>query len=89
MLYGDTQKMVKRAEVLHGEFPLESRYGVLQGCCARSDEHNVINIKQQVYRVGATMEDEQGGVGLGLNKSQGEEVRGELAVPSPGRLLEP
>jgi hypothetical protein len=44
--------MVKMAKVLHGEFPLESRYGVLQEYCARCGEHNVINIKQQVYRVG-------------------------------------
>jgi hypothetical protein len=50
--------MVKRVEVLHGEFPLESWYGVLQERCARCGEHNVINIKQQVYHVGATAEDE-------------------------------
>jgi hypothetical protein len=35
------------------------------------------------------VEDEQGGVGLGLNKSQTEEVCGEPATPSPGRLLQP
>jgi hypothetical protein len=33
------------------------------------------------------MEDEQGGVILGVNESQSEEVRGKPAVPSPGRLL--
>jgi hypothetical protein len=33
------------------------------------------------------MEDEQGGVGLGLNKSQSEELRGEPAVPNLGCLL--
>jgi hypothetical protein len=33
--------------------------------------------------------DEQGGVRLGLNKSQSDEVRGEPAVPSSGRLLHP
>jgi hypothetical protein len=46
MLYGDPLKMVKRAEVLHSEFLLEGRYGVLQEHCARCNEHNVINIKQ-------------------------------------------
>jgi hypothetical protein len=45
MLYGDPQKVVKRVEVLHDEFPLKSRYDVLQERCARCDEHNVINIK--------------------------------------------
>jgi hypothetical protein len=30
-----------------------------------------------------------GGIGLGLNKFQGSDVRGEPAVPSPGRLLQP
>jgi hypothetical protein len=30
MLYGDPQKVVKRFEVLHDEFPLEGRYGMLQ-----------------------------------------------------------
>jgi hypothetical protein len=46
ILYGDAQNMVKRAEVLYGEFSLEGRYGVLQEHCARCGEHNVINIKQ-------------------------------------------
>jgi hypothetical protein len=58
MLYGDPQKMVKRTKILHGEFPLESRYSVLQERCARCGEHNVINTKQQVYRASATVEDE-------------------------------
>jgi hypothetical protein len=38
--------MMKRAEVLHGEFLLGGRYGVLQKRCARCGEHKVINIKQ-------------------------------------------
>jgi hypothetical protein len=46
MLYRDLQKLVKGVEVLYDEFPLESRYGVLQERCARCNEHNVINIKQ-------------------------------------------
>jgi hypothetical protein len=87
MLYGDPQKVVKRDEVLHCEFPLEGRYGVLQKRRARCSEHNVINIEQQVYRIGAAEEDEQEGVRFGLNKSQSEEVRGKLAEPSPGCLL--
>jgi hypothetical protein len=81
--------MVKRVEVLHGEFPLEGRYGVLEERCARCSEHNVINIKQQIYRIGVLAEDEPGGVGFGLNKSQGEEVHGEPVVPSPECLLQP
>jgi hypothetical protein len=35
------------------------------------------------------MKDEQGGVRLGLNESQSEEVCGKPAVPSPGSLLLP
>jgi hypothetical protein len=35
------------------------------------------------------VEHKQGGVGLGLNKSESEEVRGEPAVPSLGCLLQP
>jgi hypothetical protein len=89
MLYGDPQKVVKRSDVLHGELPLEGRYGVLQERCAKCNEHNVTNIKQQVYCIGAVAVDEQGGVRLSLNKSQGAEVRGEPAVPSPGCLLQP
>jgi hypothetical protein len=38
-------------EILHGEFLLESRYGLLQKCCAGCGEDNVINVKQQVYRI--------------------------------------
>jgi hypothetical protein len=45
MLYGGPQKIVKRVEILHGKFSLESRYGVLQECCARCGEYNAINIK--------------------------------------------
>jgi hypothetical protein len=87
MQYRDPQNIVKRVEVLHGEFLLEGRYGVLQERCATCGEHNVISIKQQVYHIGAVAEDKQGGVRLGLNKSQSEEVHGKSAVPSPGRLL--
>jgi hypothetical protein len=83
MLYGYSQKMVKRVEVLHGELLLEGRYGVLQEQCTRCGDYNVINIKQQVYHISTTVEDEHAGVGLGLNKSQSEEVHGEPAVPSP------
>jgi hypothetical protein len=68
MLYEDLQKVVKRVEVLHDEFLLESRYGVLQERCARCGEHNVINIKQQLYRINVAAEDEQGGVGLASTK---------------------
>jgi hypothetical protein len=39
-------------------FSLEGRYGVLHEYCARCGEHNVINIKQQVYCIGAMVEDE-------------------------------
>jgi hypothetical protein len=68
MLYEDLQKVVKRVEVHHDEFLLESRYGVLQERCARCGEHNVINIKQQLYRISVAAEDEQGGVGLASTK---------------------
>jgi hypothetical protein len=80
---------MKTAEVLQGEFSLEGRYGVLQEHCARCVEHNVINIKQQIYRINAAADDEQGGVRLGHNKSQGEEVRGKPTAPSLGCLLQP
>jgi hypothetical protein len=41
--------MMKRVEVLRSKFQLEGRYGVVQEHCARCSEHNVINIKHQVY----------------------------------------
>jgi hypothetical protein len=34
------------------------------------------------------VEDEQGGVELGLSKFKSPEVRGEPAISSPGRLLQ-
>jgi hypothetical protein len=37
--------MVKRTEVLHDEFSLERKYGVLHEHCARYGEHNIINTK--------------------------------------------
>jgi hypothetical protein len=51
MLYGDSQEMMEGPEILHDKFPLEGRYGLLQKCCAGYSENNVINIKQQVYRI--------------------------------------
>jgi hypothetical protein len=58
MLYGDSQKMMEGSEVIHGEFQLEGIYGLLQKCCARCGEDNVINVKQQVYHICAAPEDE-------------------------------
>jgi hypothetical protein len=58
MVYGYPQKVVNRSEVVHGEFPLGGIYGVLQERCARCSEHNVINVKQQVYRISAVAVDE-------------------------------
>jgi hypothetical protein len=56
MLYRGSQKMMEGSDVLHGEFPLEGRYGLLQKCYVGSGEDNVINIKQQVYRICAMPE---------------------------------
>jgi hypothetical protein len=50
--------MVKRVKVFYDEFPLEGRYGVLEERCARCSENNIINIKKQVYHIGAAMKDE-------------------------------
>jgi hypothetical protein len=58
MLYGDPQEMMEGPEILHGEFLLEGRYGLLQKCYAGSGEDNVINVKQQVYHICAMSEDE-------------------------------
>jgi hypothetical protein len=48
----------------------------------------MINIKQQVYRIGVAVEDAQEGVRLRLNKTQSEEVCGEPDVPTSGLLLQ-
>jgi hypothetical protein len=58
MLYEDSQIVLVGSEVLHDKFPLEDRYGLLQKCCARCDEDNVINVKKQVYRICAMSEGE-------------------------------
>jgi hypothetical protein len=50
--------MMEGPEILHGEFQHEGRYGLLQKCCAGCGEDNVINVKQQVYRICAAPEDE-------------------------------
>jgi hypothetical protein len=55
MLYEDSQKMTERPEILHGEFLLEDRYGLLQKCCG---EDIIINVKQQVYCICAAPENE-------------------------------
>jgi hypothetical protein len=50
--------MMEGSQVLHGEFLLEGRYGMLQKCCPGCGEDNVINVKQQVCRICATQKDE-------------------------------
>jgi hypothetical protein len=37
--------MMEGPEILHGEFLLEGRYGLLQKYCAGCGEDNVINVK--------------------------------------------
>jgi hypothetical protein len=44
MLYGAPQKVMEGSEVLHGDFPLEGRYGMLQKCCTGCGEDNAINM---------------------------------------------
>jgi hypothetical protein len=44
MLNVDSQKMMEGSKV-HGKFPLQSGYGLLQKCCAGYGENNVINVK--------------------------------------------
>jgi hypothetical protein len=50
-LYRDYPEMMEESEILHGEFLLEGRYGLLQKCCTECGEDNVINIKQQLYHI--------------------------------------
>jgi hypothetical protein len=44
-LDGDAEEVVKRPEVLHGEFPLKSGNGTAQELHARCDQDDIINIK--------------------------------------------
>jgi hypothetical protein len=44
MLYEDPKEMMEGPEILHGEFLLDGRYGLLQKCCTGSGEDNVINV---------------------------------------------
>jgi hypothetical protein len=46
------------SEILHGELPLEGRYGVLHERCVGCCKDNVINIKQQLYCICVAPEDE-------------------------------
>jgi hypothetical protein len=43
--------MIEGLDILHGEFPFEGRYGLLQKCCAGCSEDNVINITQHIYTI--------------------------------------
>jgi hypothetical protein len=54
ILYKDSQEMMEGSKILHGQFPLEGGYGLLQKCYTGCGEDNVINVKQQVYRICAT-----------------------------------
>jgi hypothetical protein len=45
MLDGDVEEVVKRPEVLHGEFPLKSENGMAQELRAGCGQDDTINIK--------------------------------------------
>jgi hypothetical protein len=44
MLNGDVEKLVKRPEVLHGEFPLKSKNSATQKLRAGRNQDDIINI---------------------------------------------
>jgi hypothetical protein len=44
-LDSDAEEVVKRPEVLHGEFLLKSEYGTTQELCAGCGQDDIINIK--------------------------------------------
>jgi hypothetical protein len=45
MLDGDTEEVVKRPKVLHGEFPLKSGNSAMQMLCAGCGQDDIINIE--------------------------------------------
>jgi hypothetical protein len=50
--------MMEGPEILHGEFPPEGRYGLLQKLCVGCGRDNAINVKQQVYHICVMLKDE-------------------------------
>jgi hypothetical protein len=67
LLYCDTEKVVKRVEVLHRELLLKSCSGTLETLRARGGEDDVADVEQQVSSVGAAAVDEQRGIRLDLH----------------------
>jgi hypothetical protein len=88
LLYCDTEKVVKRVEVLHRELLLKSCSGTLETLRARGGEDDVANVEQQVSSVGVAVVDEQRGIRLGLHEAQGDQVGGEAVVPRSRHLLQ-
>jgi hypothetical protein len=76
-------------EVLHDEFPLEGRYGVLQKCCAGCSEGNVINVKQTSILYLCCTGRQIKTCWIWPQQAQGGDICGEMVVPCSGRLLPP
>lgn len=68
--------MVQLTQVLKRKFLLEGRDDAPQELEGGGRENNVVDI-EEVRRVQASTEDEQGGIRLGLDKTMGEHEGGD------------
>jgi hypothetical protein len=59
LLHLDVEEVVERVDALNDKLLLESCSGTLEKLWARGGEDNVINIEQQISKVGDTAVDEQ------------------------------
>jgi hypothetical protein len=89
MLNMHTKKIMQFTEVFHSKFLLQGWDNPLAKTGRGGSENDVIDIEEQVGRVGTTLIDEQWSIWLGLSKPKREQVCGKATVPGAGSLLEP
>jgi hypothetical protein len=77
-----TLRKVERVEVLHCELALQGGDCALEEGDTGRHEHNFVDAAE-VDAVVAVPKDEQGGLRLGLNEAEGDQIGGEATVPGP------
>jgi hypothetical protein len=79
---------MKLPKIFHGELLLQGWDGLLRQLSGRSCGNNIVNIEQQVNGLKTSMENEEGSIWLGFNKTQREQIAGKPIVPCLRSLLQ-
>ena len=84
----NAEEVVQRAQVLDDELSLKTRGELTEEASSGCRQDDVVNIEQQVGRVGALMINKERGIRAGGAKAELMKKRRNALIPSTRSLLE-